>query len=565
VPQTCATCGQPISPSIGECFYCPAPEAAQVVPDILRPPPLAPVPSAAPAVPLTLPVVVPPPPPAAPVPPAASAPDSDALHHQAEQALRAGEVERALVLASKVVKLRPHSIAARSLYERARRELVRGLRRERLDARVHEAERMMGVGDYRGAERIVTSALKLLPDHPVALELFGKVKARRLAGSDAAAEAERELHRLTVLQARQAFVAAHNAIANGWERRALLAVRRGLRLVPDDADLLALLRELQGAEGDQDPLRAHRRALLSQVRDAIALLRERKLEESLAMLRAVLREDPDNVRAQEAVRQVRRAWLRRTVPPVPRPAPAAAATTAVPIPRVEAPPTPLPAAARSAAAAPALAVPPEPPRVSSLEDTVPATMRAVRPPIRIAAPVPYPPARRVRPTPLILAAGGLAAVVMGALVMSRDTPPSSQPVFPPRIAPVTTPVPGETALAEPPGPLTGLDSGLRRTIEDTLSAYGRALETQDEESLARVRPDMSARERTALLAPFKGALNVATDLRVVDVAAGRDEALVTVLRTDVIVDGREGARAPVEETLRFVRRGGSWTLVGRRR
>ena len=220
--------------------------------------------------------------------------------------------------------------------------MVRGLRRERLEARVQEAERMMGVGDFVGAERIVTSALKLLPDHRVALDLFGKLKARRLAGSNAAAEAERELHRFSARQARQAVAAAHNALANGWERRALLAVRRGLRGAPDDAELLAMLRELQGAEGDQDPQRARRRALHSQVRAAIDLLRQRKLDESLAMLRAVLREDPDNVRAQEAVQQVRRAWLRRTVPPVPAVAAAAAAAVALPAiaPRVEAPVVP---------------------------------------------------------------------------------------------------------------------------------------------------------------------------------------------------------------------------------
>jgi hypothetical protein len=49
---------------------------------------------------------------------------------------------------------------------------------------------------------------------------------------------------------------------------------------------------------------------------------------------------------------------------------------------------------------------------------------------------------------------------------------------------------------------------------------------------------------------------------VVDVVARADDAVVTVLRTDVIVDGREGARAPVEESLRLVRGGGGWTLVG---
>ncbi|HEY7510724.1 MAG TPA: hypothetical protein VIG50_10755, partial [Vicinamibacteria bacterium] len=295
--------------------------------------------------------------------PAPSAPaDSYELHHAAEEALRGGEVERALVLASKLVKLSPQSIAGRALYERARHELVRGLRRERLDARVQEARRKMEAGDHDGAEKIAVSALKLIPDHPVALELFASSKARRLAASGAEADAERELQRLAAKQARRAVLAAHNAIANGWERRALLAVRRGLRLVPDDPELLALLRELQGGGEEHDPPRARRRALLSQVRAAVALLRERKLEDSLAMLRAVLREDPDNVRAQEAVQQVRRAFLRRTAPPVPR---AAAAPAAVPAPAPPAP-APRPAPLR-AAPAPAPAAPPRedpPPRAA---------------------------------------------------------------------------------------------------------------------------------------------------------------------------------------------------------
>jgi hypothetical protein len=558
---------------------------------------------------------VPPPPAAAP-----AAPDADALHHQGEEALRAGEVERALVIASKVVKLRPQNIAARALYERARRELLRGLRRERLEARVQEAERMMGLGDFAGAERIVTSALKLLPDHAKALDVFGKLKARRLAGSNAAAEAERELLRLGARQARQAVAAAHTAIANGWERRALLAVRRGLRVVPDDAELLAMLRELQGAEGDQDPQRARRRALHSQVRAAIDLLRQRKLEDSLAMLRAVLREDPDNVRAQEAVQQVRRAWLRRTVPPVPAvaaaaavvvalpvapaarleaPAPVAAVRSAPPVAPVRpAPPTspvrpgpavatadtsPMPAvhvppprpAVPAPPPAPVPASPPPAPRASIAEETAP--MRPVRPAYRPPAPEWVAPARRGPPLGVVLLfAGGTALAVAAAVMLTRDRPGPSAPdptvptatvvapesAVPVAAEPTAAPPSPEPALAEPPGPLTDLEPDLRQAIEETLAAYGQALERQDEAALGRARPDLGARQRTTLLAPFKGALNVAVDLRVVDAAARRDDAVVTVLRTDVIVDGRGGARPPVEETLRFVRRGGGWTLGG---
>jgi tetratricopeptide (TPR) repeat protein len=579
--------------------------------------PAAPLPSAradtpvaAPAVPAPAPprpVPTPAPAPAPAGPASETASDTDALHYDAEQALRAGEVERALVLASKVVKQRPHSVAARSLYERARRELLRGLRRERLEARVREAERMVAAGDFAGAERIVTSALKLLPDHPVALDLFGKLKARRLAGDTAAADAERELQRMGARQARQAVTAAQTAIANGWDRRALLAVRRGLRLVPDDAELLALLRELQGAEGDQDPQRAHRRALQSQVRAALDLLRRKKLEESLAMLRAVLREDPDNVRAQDAVQQVRRAWLRRTTPPVPilspavshAAAPATAPGTAPPTaPAAALPsrPAAVPTPARPAAAAvptppersmPAPAQPaPRPPARAAIAEPAVARHAAAaevttEPPLtgrfripRVEAPAAAAPRPSARTAPVLFVAGGAAVVLAGAVLMSRERPAPTAPPATPTAATTsvagtlpaaeTPPPPVETPLSEPPGPLTGLDPDLRRAVEETLIAYGQALEAQDDARLARARPDLGARQRAALLAPFKGALNVATDLRVLDVTTRGEDAVVTVLRTDVIVDGRGGARPPVEEVLRFVRRGGTWTLGGAR-
>ena len=170
-------------------------------------------------------------------------------------------------------------------------------------------------------------------------------------------------------------------------------------------------------------------------------------------------------------------------------------------------------------------------------------------------------------TPALLVGGGAAAVLAVAILMSRDRPAPPAPAVVPSAAaaPATPAAAAETRLREPPGPLTGIDPDLRRTVEETLAAYGEALEAQDEARLARARPDLSAPQRAVLLAPFKGALNVATDLRVLEVTTGREDAQVTVLRTDVIVDGRGGARAPVEEALRFVRRGGAWTLGGAHR
>jgi hypothetical protein len=163
---------------------------------------------------------------------------------------------------------------------------------------------------------------------------------------------------------------------------------------------------------------------------------------------------------------------------------------------------------------------------------------------------------------MVLAAAAAAVVVVAAMVLSRERTPAAAPAVSllPAVAAPSEPEAPAPPVSEPAGPLTGLEPGLRLAVETSLAAYGEALETQDAAALARARPDLAARQRTLLLAPFKGALNVAVDLRVVDVAARADEAVVTVLRTDVIVDGRGGARPPVEEVLRLVRRGGAWTL-----
>jgi Tfp pilus assembly protein PilF len=500
--------------------------------------------------------------PATAAPARAASADSYDMHHEANEALRRGEVERALVLASKVVKLWPESIAGRALYERARRELSRGLRRERLDARVQEARHKLDAGDFAGAEKIVVSALKLIPDHPEALALFAGLKARRLGAPGAEAEAERELQRLGAKQAQRAVLAAHTAIANGWERRALLAVRRGLRLVPDDPELLALLRELQGGPDEgQDPQRSHRRALQSQVRAAMELLREKKLEESLRLLREVLRADPDNVRAQEAVQQVRRAWLRRTAPPVPRAAPESVARRpAAPAP-VRGPAAPPPAAPAMHTPAP-LASSRPPLRTSAAETLEEDLAFARRPP---APPPAAPGALRVPRAALWLVPLGLLAVAALAFVLRGRAPARTavgDAAVSSEVSAAATPEPVASAPAA--GPLSALPADLRGAVEAALAAYGSALERQDEASLAQARPDLSARERAALLEPFRGALNVGVDLRVVDAAADAEQAVVTVLRTDVIVDGHGGARPPVEEVLRFVRRAGAWTIGGGR-
>jgi hypothetical protein len=162
------------------------------------------------------------------------------------------------------------------------------------------------------------------------------------------------------------------------------------------------------------------------------------------------------------------------------------------------------------------------------------------------------------------AAAVVLALVVAGLLRANGSRSAPESVAAPALVGAAPSAEPTAPAVIPEGPLAAVDAGLRTAVEAALAAYGDALERQDEASLARARPDLTARERTALLQPFRGALNVGVDLRVLDVAAGPDAALVTVLRTDVIVDGRGGARAPVEEVLRFVRRSGAWAVGGPR-
>jgi hypothetical protein len=156
-----------------------------------------------------------------------------------------------------------------------------------------------------------------------------------------------------------------------------------------------------------------------------------------------------------------------------------------------------------------------------------------------------------------------AAVVFGLFVVLTARPPNR--AVPRAAAPTTSSaaprVTAPPATPPPAGPLATADPEVREAVETTLTAYARALESQDPLLLARARPDLTGAERERLLAPFRGAVNVATDLRVLDVVPSRGAVVVPVLRTDVIVGGRGAPPAPVEETLRFERRDGMWRLV----
>lgn len=496
---------------------------------------------------------------------------------EAEECLARGSPDKALVMASRAVKERPDSLTARALLDRARRELLRGRRRERLEARIEQASLLVERGELEAAERIVISALKLIPDHALALDLLGRIKQHRLGAGTAEAEALKELERLARLQAQKALESARAALAAGWERRAFFALHQGLRHAPGDPELLALLREAQKSLERLDGDRARRRALGAQVRAGQDLLAQGQLDESLRILRAVLREDPENARAQAAVQQVRSVWLTRLEfasatgrsLDVPEGAASAAAGDGQPgAPRQEGRP-PVAAALPPPPVAPApSARAPRAVRPAAARQEPTAHAGSSRIPIELRLP-----ATRLRSTPMTLVLACAAVIVAaiawfvfgGRAARGPSMPPLAVPVSaaPPETAAPRDPVPPVNGELAPPGPeasgpWTGISPDLRRSVESRLTVYARALETADDSLLAVARPDFSKEQRERALAPFRDALNAATDLRVLQVDVRGDVADVVVLRSDFLV-----GRAPVppaEETLRFRRTGAEWAL-----
>lgn len=453
------------------------------------------------------------------------------LLFEAEESLARGSSEKALVLASKAVKVRPDSLTARALMDRARRELLRGKRKAKLEERLEEARTALESGDLKSSEKIVLSALKVVPDHPLAQELFKQLKQARLGPAEA--EAERELAALASSQVQGAIQAAKAANRAGWDARALLSIRRGLRLVPDSPELLEMLRTMQQAEKTREDERARRFALVSQVRAGRELLRAGQIPESLTILRAVLDEDPDNARAQAAIQEVRRAWLSRsqkTAPP-PQEKPPLRGVLDKPEAVVLAPPALAPPVKR-----PPLRRPP-----------IPAEIRLPRT------------VRRSTPLGWVLGGGAVVVALTFALARSGVTPlPSANP------SPLAFVVPQREPAQRTEGPLQNLEPPLRDAIEHTLAAYAHALESHSDDLLSQARPDLLPEERAALLAPYTDALSGTADLRVLDVAVRGDWVEVPILRTDLIVGRRESGGSPAEETLRFQNRNGVWSLVTRK-
>lgn len=544
-PTHCPRCGQKVSPTVGECFFC----------DPEGPGPDAPVPDAPAEAGSGERAALDVDPDGLGAQVVANAEQFSLLLFEAEEMLARGHGDRALVLASRAVRERPDNLTALALYERARRDVLKGRRREKLEARIAEGRALFAAGRFAEAERIVNSALKLLPDHLLALQLHALLKERRLGAGTVEAEAERELDRMAHAQSARSAQAARAALANGWYRRALVAVRRGLRLWPDDPELLDVLREIQRSDQEIERETARRRAVLSRVRVALDLLGHDRIDESLKILRAVLREEPDDARAQAAIQDVRRVWLQRHAPPLDAP----------PVMAAPAPPPP----AASTASAHSAARPEAPPSEGAGAEAAHrmASARAAGgggrtvPGVHVQRPASIPqeillPRTRRRATPLalVLAGAGVALAVVYLLV-GRSAPAPAATAPPP-----TAIVPTTVATPPPPGPLDGIAPDLRSAIESTLADYARALESRDPDLLARVRPDLPAAARAALLAPFAGAINVGVDLRVLDVVVQGERASVPVLHTDVIVGGSSSQTAPVEEVLRFQRGAAGWAL-----
>jgi tetratricopeptide (TPR) repeat protein len=502
------------------------------------------------------------------------------LLFEAEEMLSRGHGDKALVIASRAVKARPDNLTALAIYERARRDILRGKRREKLEARIAEGRAHFAAGRFAEAERIVTSALKLLPEHLLAQQLHAMLKERRLAANTVEAEAERELDRLSHARARRAVQTARAALASGWHRKALVAARRGLRMCPDDPELLTILKEIQRSDDGIERDTARRRAVLRRVRVALDLLAHDRMDECLKILRAILRAEPDDTRAQAAVQEARRVWLQRHAPPIsapspapPRPAaPPAAPRAAAPPPRgpIE-PPTPRPPSPPRPLSPPPPA--PEPavdPEVLRRLSTVRSSGSSGRtiPGLHVQRPDSIPgeillPRTRRRATPILLVLGAAVAVlVIGYFTVARAPRLAATPAPPVAAAALPTPSPRDRA----PGPLDAVVPELRDAIESALAQYARAMETRDPALLARVRPDLSDAQRALRLQPFAGAINVAIDLRVLDIVQeGAAAVAVSVLRTDVIVGGTSSQAAPVEEVLRFQHGAGGWVLDATRR
>jgi len=460
---------------------------------------------------------------AGPTPPSPRPSASDAeserlfqlLCFEAEECLARGNVEKATVHASRAVREHPESLTARSLLDRARRELTRGKRCERLEERIVEARAKLSRGEDEAAEKIVATVLKLLPDHGAALQLFAALKERRMNSGTAEAEAEIELAAMARSRARRAAESARAALEAGWSFRALMTVRRALAITPDDPALLALYAESLRLVDRNAGQRAVRRAAHLRILEARERVAAGKPEDAKGILRAVLHEDPQNRDALAALGVLERGAT---------------------------------AASKPLARDPALMTGKFSHRAVAASMAAAGTSGAGK-----TAPSKPPMAR------LALAGAAILLIAGASLALLRGEPAAKvEPA--PIAALIEQSAPTQEMANETARIFAGHDPALRRSVDEVLAGYARALETIDGPLLAEARPDMPINARTTLIAERRGASNIATNLRVTDVAVRRNQATVTVRRTEVVVAGHSVARPSVEETLRFQREGAAWVL-----
>src|SRR5207244_13336990 len=105
LPLSCPVCGQKIPPSVGECLYCPPPDTGK------GPAPAAGRGAGPDAFSTT--------------PAAAVEPTAAQLLLVAEECLARGQPDKAAELGAQAIGLRPESLEAKALVNRARRQLAR--------------------------------------------------------------------------------------------------------------------------------------------------------------------------------------------------------------------------------------------------------------------------------------------------------------------------------------------------------------------------------------------------------------------------------------------------------
>ena len=296
---------------MGECLYCTAVESAAQAP-----------PSPSPAA----------------GPPSASDQDRafGLLLFEAEECLARGNVEKAAVLASRAVRERPDSLTARALSSARAASCLRAAAARSWRQRVQEAQGLLDRGEldggredrHLGAEAAARprgrpGALRRAQGAPPGVGLGGGGGGAR-AASGWPGCGRGGARRPPARPSRRDGSAARSARS----ARAAPRPRRSRAARAPDA-----CRPPGPSSTARPPSAARCRRRCASVSTC---WRTAACEQSLAVLRAVLREDPENARAQAAVQDVRHAWLARaeaapaTPPDAPPPPPPPVPVTARP-------------------------------------------------------------------------------------------------------------------------------------------------------------------------------------------------------------------------------------------